>query len=116
MTAMLCCSMRSLRLERRLRHLDAERLRLVAARDDAAVVRRQDHGGTAFEGWTGRPARRRRRSYCNRPVRRCSWQAPHHPGDDAPDVGLLAIEGGERTGGQLALDYRDDDGTRAWRT
>ena len=39
------------RLERRLRHLDAERLRLVAARHDAAVVRRQDDGGTAFEGW-----------------------------------------------------------------
>ena len=34
-------------LERRLDHLDAERLGLVAARDDAAVVRRQDNGGVA---------------------------------------------------------------------
>ena len=47
----------------------------------------------------GRPARRRRRSCCSRPVRRRSWQASHHPGNDAPDVGLLAIEGGEGTGG-----------------
>ena len=62
------------------------------------------------------PARRRRRSCCSRPVRRRSWQASHHPGDDAPDVGLLAIEGGERTRGQLALDCRDDDGTRTWCT
>ena len=34
-------------LERRLDHLDAERLGLVVARDDAAVVRRQDNGGVA---------------------------------------------------------------------
>ena len=50
MTAMLCLSNEVFRLERRLRHLDAERLGLVAARHDAAVVRRQDDGGTAFEG------------------------------------------------------------------
>ena len=42
-------------LERRLRHLDPERLGLVAPRDDAAVVRRQDNGGTAFERWTEHP-------------------------------------------------------------
>ena len=39
MIAMLVPLDEVFRLERRLRHLDAERLGLVAARDDAAVVR-----------------------------------------------------------------------------
>ena len=53
--------------------------------------------------------------YCSRQVRRRSWQAAHHPGDDAPDVGILALDCGKGTGGQLTFDCRDDDGTRAWR-
>ena len=42
-------------LERRLRHLDAERLRLVAARDDAAVVRRQGRRRGGLRVPDGRP-------------------------------------------------------------
>ena len=39
------------------------------------------------------------RGYVHEVVIGCSWQASHHPGNDAPDVGILAIEGGERTRG-----------------
>ena len=116
MTAMLCRSMRSFAWKRRLRHLDAERLRLVAARHDAAVVRRQDDGGTAFEGWPEDPFTGDEEVIAIGQSVDAHGRLRTTPATTPPDMGLLAIEGGERTGGQLALDYRDDDGTRAWRT
>ena len=100
------------RLERRLGHLDAERLRRIAARDDAAIVRRQDDGGAAFERGTEDPFAGDEeviavgQSVDAHGRLRITPATTPQTGTSSPSI---AAKG---RAGQLALDCRDDDGTR----
>ncbi len=81
--------MRCRHLKMRFTHAHAEILGLLGARDDAAIVVREDDDGSAFQARGRRPVHRRRRSCCNRRVRTSvfgtlSWLV-QYPGHHAPD-------------------------------